>query len=209
MTFPLFGFQALLIETAVGAAEGMPVCVGVSHPGTAATAALAVMARDLGAAAVMVTPSLEPTPATPAKIGEYFGAVAAAAPELQIVLQDHPASTKVRRSSLSRVNERRWPYISIALLALGQPHACHLSGSDGRGMRTCTHMRQCVCANPQVHMSLSLIADICEELEQVKCVKLESTPTPARTAELITMLEGRLNRPRPTILTGLGGLYGA
>ena len=89
--------QASLIETAVGAADGMPVCVGVSHPGTSATAALAVMARDLGAAAVMVTPSLEPTPATPAKIGEYFAAVAAAAPELAIVLQDHPASTRVSR----------------------------------------------------------------------------------------------------------------
>lgn len=60
----------------------------------------------------------------------------------------------------------------------------------------------------QVHMSLSLIADICEELPQVRSVKLESTPTPSRTKELISMLDQRLQRSRPTILTGLGGLYG-
>jgi hypothetical protein len=58
-------------------------------------------------------------------------------------------------------------------------------------------------------MSIPLMADIVEAVPAVKCVKLESTPTAARTRQLINTMTGRpgiLNRP--TILTGLGGLYG-
>ena len=50
--------RAALIRTAVDVAADAPdfrVCVGTSHAGTAATAALSVMAQELGADAVMVT----------------------------------------------------------------------------------------------------------------------------------------------------------
>ena len=47
-----------LVRCAVDAASGVgrpfPICVGTSHAGTAATVGLSQMARDLGAAAVMV-----------------------------------------------------------------------------------------------------------------------------------------------------------
>ena len=52
-----------LVRCAVEAAgSDMPVCVGTSHPGTRATRDLSRMAQELGAAAVMVTPSREPSP---------------------------------------------------------------------------------------------------------------------------------------------------
>lgn len=78
--------------------KGFPICVGTSHPGTYATGELTKMAQELGADAVMVTPSKEPVPATPATLLRYFGAVAEAAPGFPIVLQDHPASTQVHMS---------------------------------------------------------------------------------------------------------------
>ena len=53
-----------------------PVCVGTSHAGTAATAALSQMAQDLGAAGVMVTPTKEAVPATPATLHAYYAKVA-------------------------------------------------------------------------------------------------------------------------------------
>ena len=51
-----------LVRAAVAAAGDMPVCVGTSHAGTRATRDLSQMAEDLGAAAVMVTPSREAAP---------------------------------------------------------------------------------------------------------------------------------------------------
>eukprot|EP00035_Acanthoeca_spectabilis_P036638 m.40773 g.40773 ORF g.40773 m.40773 type:complete len:351 (-) comp8128_c0_seq1:111-1163(-) len=144
-----------LILAAVDAAGAMPVCVGISHAGTAATAGRAELVAECGASSVMITPLKEPVPLPPNKIAAHYTAVAEAVPEIDIVLQDHPASTQVR-------------------------------------------------------LSLPVIADIVEAAASIKCIKLESTPTAARTQELIQLMdqrEGIVNRP--TILTGLGGLYGS
>ena len=85
--------RVTLIRTAVNTAGPLPVIVGCSHTGTAATIALSRQAADLGAAAVMIAPSRQPVPNDEA-VFEYFRRVAegSGAP---IVLQDHPASTEV------------------------------------------------------------------------------------------------------------------
>lgn len=86
-----------IIRTAVQAAAGrLPIIVGTSHGGTAATTALSRQAEALGAAGVMVTPSREPVP-NEARIFEYFQQVAEAI-TIPIVAQDHPASTQVHMS---------------------------------------------------------------------------------------------------------------
>lgn len=83
-----------IVRCAVDAAAGrVPVIVGVSHPGTRATIELAAMAAELGAKAVMVAPSAEPVPGD-ARVAEYYGRVCEAA-SVDVVLQDHPASTAV------------------------------------------------------------------------------------------------------------------
>jgi 4-hydroxy-tetrahydrodipicolinate synthase len=82
------------IRTAVAAAQRRaPVIVGASHPGTQATIDLVAMAADLGASAVMITPSAEPVPSDE-RVFEYFRRIGERA-RLPIVLQDHPASTGV------------------------------------------------------------------------------------------------------------------
>jgi len=92
-----------LITTAMDVSNAgdvpFPICVGTSHAGTAATAALSQMAQDLGAAGVMVTPTKEAVPATAATLHAYYAKVAEACPGLPIVLQDHPASTQVHMSA--------------------------------------------------------------------------------------------------------------
>lgn len=83
-----------IVRCAVEAAGGrVPVIVGVSHPGTRATIELAAMAAELGAQAVMVAPSAEAVPSD-ARVAEYYGRVCEAA-TVDVVLQDHPASTGV------------------------------------------------------------------------------------------------------------------
>jgi 4-hydroxy-tetrahydrodipicolinate synthase len=82
-----------VIRTTVAAAGQLPVVVGASHPGTRATRELSLMAHELGAAAVMITPSHEPVP-DEGRIFDYFLQVAEALP-LPIVVQDHPASSQV------------------------------------------------------------------------------------------------------------------
>ncbi|MEP6716622.1 MAG: dihydrodipicolinate synthase family protein [Terriglobia bacterium] len=82
-----------LIRTAVAAAAGLPVIVGCSHTGTAATIALSREAKDLGAAAVMIAPSRQPVPNDDV-VFSYYKQVAEGA-GVPIVLQDHPASTEV------------------------------------------------------------------------------------------------------------------
>jgi dihydrodipicolinate synthase/N-acetylneuraminate lyase len=86
-----------LIRTAVAAAGDMPICVGTSHPGTLATRGLSQMAQELGAKAVMVTPSKEGVPLADDRMVEYFAKVAEGI-DISIVLQDHPASTQVNMS---------------------------------------------------------------------------------------------------------------
>lgn len=89
--------REVLIGLAVAAARGrMPVIVGASHAGTAATIGLCRMAAEQGASAVMVAPSAEPVP-NETRVFEYFSRVAAGSP-LPIVAQDHPASTRVHMS---------------------------------------------------------------------------------------------------------------
>jgi len=90
--------RAKLIETAVKAAEGIPVCVGASHAGTRATVDLCQMAQDLGAHSVMVTSTKEAFPQSDTQLYDYYEAVQDGC-DLPIVLQDHPASTGVFMSS--------------------------------------------------------------------------------------------------------------
>ncbi len=86
-----------LIRVAVKAAAGrMPVVVGASHKGTHATRELCLMAAELGASAVMVTPAQEPVP-NEERIFEYFRRVADGL-SIPVVVQDHPASTQVHMS---------------------------------------------------------------------------------------------------------------
>jgi 4-hydroxy-tetrahydrodipicolinate synthase len=83
-----------LIRTAVEAAGGaLPVVVGTSHAGSAATVHLSRMAQELGASAVMVAPSREAVPGDE-KVFDYIRTVAEGV-SLPIVLQDHPGSTDV------------------------------------------------------------------------------------------------------------------
>jgi 4-hydroxy-tetrahydrodipicolinate synthase len=91
----------IAVDTAAGCSSGdepFRVCVGTSHAGTAATAALSQMAQGLGAHAVMVTPTKEPSPVSDDMMVGLYSRVAEACPGLPIVLQDHPASTQVHMS---------------------------------------------------------------------------------------------------------------
>lgn len=89
--------RAELIETAVAAAGPLPVIVGCSHTGTAATVALSKEAAALGASAVMIAPSKQPVP-NDETVFEYYRRVAEGA-GVPVVLQDHPASTEVQMSA--------------------------------------------------------------------------------------------------------------
>lgn len=86
-----------LVRTAVAAAGELPVIVGCSHTGTAATLALARDAVALGAAAVMIAPSKQPVP-NEATVFDYYRRIADAI-SVPIVLQDHPASTEVHMAA--------------------------------------------------------------------------------------------------------------
>jgi len=83
------------VEAAGSVGRPFPVCVGTSHSGTAATVALSQMAQELGAAAVMVTPSKEASGNWDDALLTLYSRVAAGCPGLPIVLQDHPGSTQV------------------------------------------------------------------------------------------------------------------
>ena len=80
-----------VITTTVKAAGKMPVCVGTSHPGTTACRALSHRAQELGAAAVMISPSQEPTP-NEGRIFDFY-AKATQGLSIPVVVQDHPASS--------------------------------------------------------------------------------------------------------------------
>ena len=116
-----------LIRTAVSAVADcgrpFPICVGTSHAGTAATVALSQMAQELGAAAVMVTPTKEPAPATDDTLHELYARVARGCPGLPIVLQDHPASTQVHMSPklVARIAHEISEIACIKLEALPTP----------------------------------------------------------------------------------------
>lgn len=80
-----------VIRTAVSAAGSLPVIVGTSHTGTAATIEHSRQAIALGATAVMITASAQPTPSDKVVV-DYFQRIAAGC-SAPIVLQDHPAIT--------------------------------------------------------------------------------------------------------------------
>lgn len=82
-----------IARAAVRAAGDLPVIVGTSHTGTRATIELSQQAAALGAAAVMITPSVQPVP-NDRIILEFFERIAAKTP-VPIVLQDHPAISQV------------------------------------------------------------------------------------------------------------------
>jgi 4-hydroxy-tetrahydrodipicolinate synthase len=86
-----------LIRTAVEYVRGrFPIIVGTSHTGTQSTANLSKRAQDLGATAVMITPSKEAVP-NDERIVELYRRVAEQI-SIPIVLQDHPASTETHMS---------------------------------------------------------------------------------------------------------------
>ncbi len=85
-----------IVAAGIEAAAGMPVIVGTSHTGTLATIALSRQAADLGAQAVMITASAQPTPSDKS-VFDYFDRVAAGI-SLPIILQDHPAISQVHMS---------------------------------------------------------------------------------------------------------------
>jgi 4-hydroxy-tetrahydrodipicolinate synthase len=95
-----------VVETAVKAAQGLPVIVGASASGTRAAAELGRMAQRLGAAAVMVTPHAEPVP-NDDRVLEYYQAIAQGM-TLPIILQDHPASSGVHMTPalIARIVEK-------------------------------------------------------------------------------------------------------
>ena len=83
-----------LIETAAAVVrKRVPIIVGTSATGTGTVRFLSKMANDLGADAVMITPSKEPVP-NEDRILELYQQVAQSV-SIPIVLQDHPASTDV------------------------------------------------------------------------------------------------------------------
>ncbi len=87
-----------LIETAVAVVrKRVPIIVGTSATGTATARFLSRMAADLGADAVMVTPSREPVP-NEDRIVELYEQITRSV-SIPVVLQDHPASTDVHMSA--------------------------------------------------------------------------------------------------------------
>jgi 4-hydroxy-tetrahydrodipicolinate synthase len=89
--------RTLLISTAVAVAGGRtPVIVGTSHTGTRVVQEFSRVAQDVGADAVMVTPSKEAVPSDD-RIVEMYQRLADGL-AIPIVLQDHPASTDVHMS---------------------------------------------------------------------------------------------------------------
>jgi 4-hydroxy-tetrahydrodipicolinate synthase len=83
-----------VIETAVAAAGAMPVVVGVTHPSTAGARALAAVAERAGAAAVLVAPPFLGRAAVDDVLVAHFRDIADST-SLEVVLQDHPASSGV------------------------------------------------------------------------------------------------------------------
>lgn len=90
----LAGERAAVIDAAVQEADGLPVVVGTTHPSVAGARSLTAAAASAGAAAVLIAPPRLDRTAGDAETVEYFAAVAAGS-ELEIVLQDHPASSGV------------------------------------------------------------------------------------------------------------------
>lgn len=89
--------RASAIAAVMESAAGCPVIVGASHPSVAGARALAAAAAASGAAAVLIGPPRVGRAGGDEAIVRYFSEVAEVA-ELEIVVQDHPASSGVTLS---------------------------------------------------------------------------------------------------------------
>jgi len=87
-----------VVETAIAAAGDTPVVVGATHPSTAGARALSAAAERAGAAAVLVAPPRLDRAVPDDVLVGYFRDIAAST-GLEIVLQDHPASSGVTLSA--------------------------------------------------------------------------------------------------------------
>ncbi len=63
-------------------------------------------------------------------------------------------------------------------------------------------------ASTQVNMSIPTILEIIDTVPSVRCVKLESLPSPARMRIVKSHLRKNEKEEHVSLLTGLGGLYG-
>lgn len=82
-----------VIRTVIEAAGDLPVCVGVTHAATDRAIAFAREAQAMGAHSVMLAPPSLTRPNDAAILAHYLAV--AAAIDLPIVVQDHPASSGV------------------------------------------------------------------------------------------------------------------
>jgi 4-hydroxy-tetrahydrodipicolinate synthase len=82
-----------VIAGVLAAADGLPVCVGVSHAGTDRAIAFAREAAAAGAHSVMLAPPALARPNDAALVTHYLAV--AEAIEIPVVVQDHPASSGV------------------------------------------------------------------------------------------------------------------
>ncbi len=82
-----------VIGGVLAAAGGLPVCVGVTHAATDRAVAYAREAMSLGAHSVMLAPPALARPNDAAVLAHYLAV--AAAIDLPVVVQDHPASSGV------------------------------------------------------------------------------------------------------------------
>lgn len=86
-----------IVREVCSAATGLPVIVGAGRPGVRSTRTFIAAAAELGAAAAMVAPpSMDGASET--LVTDYFSAVATASP-IPVIIQDHPASTRVHISA--------------------------------------------------------------------------------------------------------------
>lgn len=85
-----------VIAGVLDAADGMPVCVGVSHAGTDRAVAFAREAEAAGAHSVMLAPPALGKPNDAAVLAHYLAVAETIA--IPVVVQDHPASSGVPMS---------------------------------------------------------------------------------------------------------------
>jgi 4-hydroxy-tetrahydrodipicolinate synthase len=88
--------RGLVIRGVLAAAGDLPVCVGVSHAATDRAIAYAREAAAAGAHSIMLAPPALTRPNDDAVLGHYLAV--AAAVDLPVVVQDHPASSGVPMS---------------------------------------------------------------------------------------------------------------
>lgn len=85
-----------VIAGVLDAADGLPVCVGVSHAGTDRSVVFAREAEAAGAHSVMLAPPVLGKPNEAAVLTHYLAVAEAIA--IPVVVQDHPASSGVHMS---------------------------------------------------------------------------------------------------------------